>query len=231
MREEEIEQVEQPSAAYLGLDFHFNSSAQASDSSDKVPEPEVGFRIFQYNSTPPRKPRQLWAIVRKNFLGQLSEKKNQFGFLSLAPPIPYTMVIKHGFQLKYTFKSKWPLVWVLHHQRMLVHHESGRVHIDNATENDGKISNSESLENDKESTKRKQKNFWTFACVDKSGFIGVWEIGNNINSSKPRNVFKIQTQLTQMVLMQKFGMYAACSNECWIKVMKREGEKITSAIC
>ncbi|KAJ3390555.1 hypothetical protein HDU92_000394 [Lobulomyces angularis] len=162
--------------------------------------------------------KYLWSVVRNHFV----KKIGKIDVLS-ALTAPYNLSIKHGFVLRHTMELKHPLKFVLHHQRMIVHAESGRVHLQNA-EQEAEVCKDDTGKNNSLTTVIKQNAIWTFGIVDRIGVVNIWDLGTNGATTKPKQHHKLETELTQVVLLEKFGMYASCSNENWIKFLNSKFE-------
>lgn len=115
----------------------------------------------------------------------------------LAKRVPYQTSLRHGFLLKSSTTFRNDIIHVFHHWRMVVN-DQGKVLINNESSGDN----------------------FTFGAIDRTSQIGVWDTG------KPRHTFKLDGILTQVCLIEKFGVYAGCSNESWIKILNNRFEAV-----
>jgi hypothetical protein len=146
----------------------------------------------------------LWTRVKELMLKR-EDSKSTMHKTMLAKRVPYQVSLKHGFLLKSATTYRNDLIHVFHHYRMVVN-DQGKVGV--SLHLPFKVL----LNNDADNL--------TFGAIDRTSHLGVWDTG------KPRHVFKLDGLLTQVCLIEKYGVYAGVSNESWIKILNNRFEAV-----
>ncbi|KNC97404.1 uncharacterized protein SPPG_07330 [Spizellomyces punctatus DAOM BR117] len=184
------------------------TSVQNLDTKPSEPH-QTGFRL-------PKTPKELWSLVRETYCPRI------FDALSarVPQPIPYTLTLRHGFQFKYSLRHRQALIWVCPHLKVPIHHADGKLEseMDGEEESQSPKDNVDDSEFDLRALPGQSKyHSYTFAAVDRTGTISLWDVARNTDTNRPRGVVKLMTEITEFVFIKKFAVYAACSQDKNIK--------------
>lgn len=169
-------------------------------------------------------------------LGSGHYMKGQGGTIRPIAAIPYNLTIKHGFQYKYAMRHKHALLCVVHHHRIPMSSQEGRIggksspdaeHDDESERTDVAAEQAKlrisTPGNEAPTTggggiSIRKLPMYTFVTVDRTRQVTIWDVGRNGGPGKVRAVVKLQTDLAQFVFVREFCMYAGCSFDKSIKV-------------
>ncbi|TPX68714.1 hypothetical protein SpCBS45565_g02966 [Spizellomyces sp. 'palustris'] len=184
------------------------TSVQNLDTKPSEPH-QSGFRL-------PKTPKELWSLVRETYCPRI------FDTLSarIPQPIPYTLTIRHGFQFKYSLRHRQALVWVCPHLKVPIHHVDGKLEseMDGEEESQSPKDVADDSEFDLKALPGQSKyHSYTFAAVDRTGTVSLWDVARNTDTNRPRGIVKLMTEITEFVFIKKFAVYAACSQDKHIK--------------
>jgi len=148
--------------------------------------------------------------IKNNILelevSQLNNREQIRFIIKIASNAQDHYMMKYGFISKYVFYSKYHIIHVDQHVRLPAHFTEGKIRA-------SEIKSSLNLIN----TQRK-RHLYTMAVLNNSNIINVMDIDGLSNVNNILTV-KLKEKLTNYVLLEKIGHYAACSNNTIIEVI------------
>ncbi|KAJ3333313.1 hypothetical protein HDU76_009467 [Blyttiomyces sp. JEL0837] len=165
---------------------------------------------------------ELWQLVRSKVLKRLP---NVLNLLVQAAPFPYALTIKQGFQFRYKLKTKHQIVsMVMHPRNMQYHGDNQMKHISRALSENVSGEEIDLDDEDKDDVTGEEvgpvgsrtPSQFTFVCVDSAKYIHVFD--GERSAGRPRTIFGIEPEISQMIFLENQKAYATCSNDKTIKI-------------
>ncbi|KAI9102055.1 hypothetical protein DFS34DRAFT_647837 [Phlyctochytrium arcticum] len=187
------------------------------------------------SSRQPKPAKTLWSLVRDVYCKTAARALQLAN--RVAQPVPYHPTIRHGFQFKHMLRNRQNLLGACFHIKLPIHHLDGRVGSDTETDDDDELSPTSKTKTnshhptttDPAGLPQQQQQYYpyTFATVDRTRTVAVWDIVRNIPTHRPKAIIRLDTAISEFVFLTKFCMYAACSHDKSIKFFNSRFEMIT----
>ncbi|OUM70465.1 hypothetical protein PIROE2DRAFT_1328 [Piromyces sp. E2] len=136
---------------------------------------------------------------------QLNNREQIRFIIKIASNIQDQYIMKHGFISKYVFYSKYHIIHVDQHVRLPSHFTEGKVRA-------SEIKSSLNLINI-----QRKRHLYTMAVLNNSNIVNIMDIDGSSNVNHVLTV-KLKEKLTNYVLLEKIGHYAACTDNTFIEV-------------